>query len=1143
VAASAAPQKTAGSRLEYQRGAGLTEWYINGPDGMEHGFTVAARPGHLRDGDEVVIEMGLEGLTAVARDAADGGGLVFQDGDHDTLGYEKLVVLDAVGKTLPARMEAAEGGFQIAYHDAGARYPVTVDPLIVSQQAKLNRIHAGANRFFGNSVAISGDLAVIGAFLDPDAASLVGSAYVFSRTGGIWSQQAKLTASDAAANDNFGISVAISEGTVVVGANGDDDGGDSSGSAYVFTRNGAIWNQQAKLTASDPAAGDNFGNSVAISGDTIVAGAEQDDGSGSNSGSAYVFIRSGSLWSQQAKFTAADAAADDRFGISVSVSGNTAVVGANNDDDGGSNSGSAYVFTRSGSDWSQQGKLIASGAAAGDLFGISVAVDGDAAVVGAYLDDDNGTDSGSAYVFTRSGTSWSQQAKLTASDAAASDNFGKSVAISGDSVVVGAERADAGSINSGSAYVFTRTGSLWSQQGKPTASDPAVNDLFGVSVAISGDTVVAGAYFDDDNGNESGSAYIFTRSGSAWSQQAKLTASDAAAGDNFGSAVAISGDTAVVGVTFDDDSGLQAGSAYVFIRRGNTWSQQGKLVASDAVAFDNFGNAVAISGNTVVVGAYLADDDDPGSAYVFSRSGSNWSQQAKLTGSNTKAFDHFGNSVAISGDTVVVGAALEDDGGTEAGSAYVFTRRSSLWSQQARLTASDAGAFDNFGNSVAIHGDTVVIGAVFDDDGGNNSGSAYVFTRNGAIWNPQGKLTASDRAEGDNFGHSVAISGEMVVIGATSGDGSITDSGSAYVFTRNGGTWSQQEELIPSDGELFDDFGNSVAISGETLVIGATFDDDGGSGSGSAYVFSFSGGSWSQQAKLTAPDAAVGDFFGGSVAVSGDTVVIGVERDDEGGNDNSGSVYLYRLAVQSVAQLLVADHLGSIVNSGGDAAPFAVQKNGTAQSVSFNLSNYGQLGLDLQSITLAGTDAAQFGLALPTISANPDLAQNQSLPITVIFQPIGGSGTRNAILQITSNDAGTPVHSVNLSGFGMSNTIDGDNDGMNDWAEYALWKFGFDWQVPQQALVSEYYALAPEAGLVTLDGLASLNAGASLLNVNPATQRAAFTIRLKQSADLVAPFSPIIADPARISVDAQGRIVYEVDAPIGKQFYLMEVGP
>ncbi|MFV1991644.1 MAG: FG-GAP repeat protein, partial [Acidimicrobiales bacterium] len=209
-------------------------------------------------------------------------------------------------------------------------------------------------------------------------------------------------------------------------------------------------------------------------------------------------------------------------------------------------------------------------------------------------------------------------------------------------------------------------------------------------------------------------------SGTVTPEQAKLVASDAAKFDYFGASVSISGDTLVVGARIDGDAGPKSGSVYVFIRSGTTWTQQAKLTANDAVAGDQFGQSVAISGNTLVVGAHLADDKGSasGSAYVFVRSGSTWIQRAELSGSDTTANDRFGVDVAISGKTIVVGADGDDDAGSWSGSAYVFTRKGKNWSQQAKVKAKDAAAYDYFASSVAISGDSIVIGANRDDHAG-----------------------------------------------------------------------------------------------------------------------------------------------------------------------------------------------------------------------------------------------------------------------------------------------------------------------------------------------------------------------------------------------------------------------------------------
>ena len=384
----------------------------------------------------------------------------------------------------------------------------------------------------------------------------------------------------------------------------------------------------------------------------------------------------------ESKLTASDGAVGDNFGYKVSISGDYAVMGAYRDDDNGSTSGSAYVFERDGAGvWSEVQKLTASDGADNDYFGISVSISGDYAVIGAYTDDDNGANSGSAYIFERDGAgNWSEVQKLTASDAAASDYFGRSVSISGNTVVIGVDWDDDNGSNSGSAYVFERGGAgNWSEVQKLTASDGAANDFFGRSVSISGETVVVGAYNDDDNGSSSGSAYVFERDGFGnWSEVLKLTASDGALADSFGLSVSVSGDYAVIGAYGDDDNGSASGSAYVFERDGaGNWSEVQKLTASDAAENDEFGWSVSISGDYAVIGAYL---DDSGSAYVFKRSGSagNWSEVEKLTASDGAGGDRFGYAVSIVGNTVVVGADGDDDNGGNSGSAYMFDLNSVL---------------------------------------------------------------------------------------------------------------------------------------------------------------------------------------------------------------------------------------------------------------------------------------------------------------------------------------------------------------------------------------------------------------------------------------------------------------------------------
>jgi len=386
------------------------------------------------------------------------------------------------------------------------------------------------------------------------------------------------------------------------------------------------------------------------------------------------------------------------------------------------------------SDWSEMKKLLASDGATDAIFGTTVSLDGDTALIGAPLGNGNEVLSGSAYVFTRTGTTWTQQQKLIASDGIAFNEFGCSVSLSGDTALIGA-REWSSAPGFGSAYVFTRTGTTWTQQQKLIASDGAPMDQFGNAVALSGDTALIGAPYDDDHGSVSGSAYVFIRTGNTWTQQTKLIASDGYTNDEFGKSVSLSGDTALIGAWMDDALGTNSGSAYVFTRTGTTWTQQQKLIASDGAPDERFGWSVFISGDTALIGAWLDDDNgaDSGSAYVFIRTGNTWTQQTKLIASDGVAGDWFGSSVSLDGDTALIGAYKDDDNGQDSGSAYVFIRTGTTWTQQQKLIASDGGAGDCFGKSVSLSGDTALIGAPYDDDNGVDSGSAFVFTRAGEI--------------------------------------------------------------------------------------------------------------------------------------------------------------------------------------------------------------------------------------------------------------------------------------------------------------------------------------------------------------------------------------------------------------------------
>ena len=448
-------------------------------------------------------------IQAATDTARDGDEIIVVPGTH----FENINLL---GKAVTLRSSAGLGATQ-----ARGQW---------EQTHKLIADDNDAGDIFGQSVSIDGNLMVIGAQLDDDAGTQSGSAYVYRLDGSNWIEEAKLTASDGAPEDSFGVAVSVSGNVIVVGAAGDDEGESGSGSAYVFRFDGTQWIEEAKLTAFDPTWHGSFGGSISVCGDAALIGAPGHVFSDNLNGAAYVyrFDPDTSEWIEEAKLTASDGAVLDRFGRAVTLSGDVAAIGAQKDDDAcpenpDCNSGSAYVYRFDGTEWQEDAKLTAPDADAEDFFGgHGIDMRGDIIVVGSAGDDDGGDGSGSAYVFRFDGVAWNDEAKLTASDAAAWDEFGHSVAVGEDVIIIGSRNGDAFAreepvVNSGAAYVYRFDGLDWIEETKLCAADPEMGDGFGRSISITGNLVVIGAYHDDDACPEtpwcdSGSAYVFAQS-------------------------------------------------------------------------------------------------------------------------------------------------------------------------------------------------------------------------------------------------------------------------------------------------------------------------------------------------------------------------------------------------------------------------------------------------------------------------------------------------------------------------------------------------------------------------------------------------------------------------------------------------------
>jgi len=386
-----------------------------------------------------------------------------------------------------------------------------------TQQQKITSIPRGVGAQHGNAVAISGNTMVVGAQFDSTIASQAGSVFVYGLNGTTWTQQAQFLASDGAVADKFGYSVAISGDTIIVGAYNDDAPLSNGGSAYVFVRNGTTWTFQQKLTAADGTADDQFGSAVAVFGDTIAVGANHaDQPSNSEAGAVYIFFRGGTVWTPGPKLLpVAPVILGDHFGDSLAFNGTRLVVGAPGDDTPLTSAGAVYVYLAGAVQFFFEQKLTIASGGNGDNFGGSVAIEGTTLVGGArqYSPGVGQTAWGAAYVYEFNGSSWISQGRLTASDGASFDRFGYSVAVYGDTVAVGAREDDtAAGPDAGSAYIFTRTGSVWTEDQKLTPADPFNGDRFGISAAFTeaGHLVVGAAEKQLTNPNGQGAVYYFT---------------------------------------------------------------------------------------------------------------------------------------------------------------------------------------------------------------------------------------------------------------------------------------------------------------------------------------------------------------------------------------------------------------------------------------------------------------------------------------------------------------------------------------------------------------------------------------------------------------------------------------------------------
>lgn len=1007
-------------RFEYQY-PGLTEWYRNGPAGLEHGFTIPERPVEsLLEDDILTFELAYTG-TYVPRLSAGGQRLDFltPDGGEVRLQYDQLKVWDASGVVLPAWLQTLpspntnETLIYLQVDTDGAQYPLVIDPHLTTLSAMLQATDGTAYDHYGFAVDVSGDAAIIGSpgpvSIDPDApdpSSSADKAYIHYRNqsgADQWGQVVKLAASGLDTLQMFGFSVAICDDIAAVGApRYDVSGQQNQGLVYIFYRNqGGMdnWGQVAQVTAADGRSGDKFGWDIALKNDLLVVGSPNLDDNGTNNiGAVYLFRRNAGgedAWGQIGRLTASDPSVNDRFGYAVDVDGDHILVGAPYKPTEGTAvnqfQGAAYMFRYDPNDpqkFTQVRKLTAADGDRDDYFGWSVAVDHDHAVIGA---PGRISQQGAAYVFERNiggVENWGQVKLLVPADPSNGAQFGDEVDLEEATIVVGAyTKTVTGLFGGGAVYIFERNqggADQWGQVSRlVNTAGAASNDYFGRGIGIDSSNLVIGTDGMDVSGQvDQGAAFGYYRTGTTWELAAIPTANDGAAGDQLGCDLAVNPETLVVGACRDNSD---QGAVYVFYRNTGgveSWGQVRKLTAGDGAAGDLFGSSVALLNDKILVGA-PGDNAARGGAYLFYRnqgSGDNWGQFQKITASDGVSGDRFGADVSLDVYQAAVGAP-EKNGGE--GGGYVFYRADLLaspWQQQRILSVGGAGGF---GTSLSIFGEKLLVGA---PDSNTAQGRAYIYYRNeGGVdqWGLKKTLTASNGGAGDRFGAAVDLFVGRAVIGAP---GRSSNTGAFYLFGQNTGGVDNWGQTLTRAGSISGArYGAAVDLDGDLLAVGAP-------GGNTAYTYkrNLSGGdAWGLFQALT---GATGEDFGRAVSVLEDSLAVAAPLANSG--RGQGYVYLLTEFFQDVAILKTVSPARV---APGDAITFVLDfaNQGEGEATSVVIEDILPAVLTNVQVSTSGYPVQPGSAAGTWVTDSLPMGENGTITITAVIDASAISGTYN----------------------------------------------------------------------------------------------------------------------------------------------------
>jgi hypothetical protein len=909
--------------------------------------------------------------------------------------------------------------------DAGAVYVWYWNGSAWVFEQKITGLHREANDLYGSVVCLRGSTLAVGApqhKLDSSGSSSIsnaGAVYVYQRSGvGLypWELKNKLVPTGRTNNDYFGSSISMHGNWLAVGAPG--DGTSLPGKVGIFQRIDGLWQPNTILTSSGTnanMAGDQFGFSVSLKEHILVVGSPQQDWDQngnlnvSNAGAAWVFTRSGTVWSQSQKLVSwgHDRNSGDRFTFRMDAHNGTMVVSApyhDYDQDGNnyvSNAGAIYTWLWNNNTWTLEQKIIPEGfnsRNADDNFGYNLAINGNLLAVTSITHqyDSNGSNpilnAGAVWVYERTpgnpGTNvWTQTAKITPTGTNArnsNDQFGFSIAVDDltSTIIVGANRHSYGDIvddtvavDAGAVWVYKKISGSWTQsqkiiagsqhRGHTTINQRIAGDNFGWSVSYHDNMLIVGAPNHDYDAtgekliSNAGAAYVYVRNTSSdnFTQIQKIAAANQTKNNNdlFGYSLSSDGSTMFVGAPYhgydsDNDFFMQdAGAVFVWGYENSTWVFKQKLTpangnaSNDRKPGDLFGWSLWLEGNYAVISSpknsYNANASDmvenAGAVFVYERNTTTgiWERTAKLVADNRVAFDEFGRSVVVNGTTIAVGTPLHDwnsDNTTQqanAGAVWVYTLDGSIWTLQQKITPiGDWINGDAFGTSIALNGDILVVGApnnTFDQWGNNSTtgaGAVFVYSRSGGVWTQQDKVVATTitREAGDNFSTGLAGDDTWLLVGSPNHDwdqderNKLNDSGAVWAFSWNSGTntWTQTQKITPTGTNSrhpTDLFGSTIALDGNWAVISAPqhdYDSTGGNAladAGAVWIYKLVGGVWTQHQKISAPldDRGLNNRFGTAIDIKDDIIIIGSpyhDRDVSGLNSLSeaGAVWVYR---------------------------------------------------------------------------------------------------------------------------------------------------------------------------------------------------------------------------------------------------------